>query len=315
MQPLVTVLIPAYNAEGTIRRALDSALAQDYPNFEIVVVDDGSLDATSDVVAGYQRPEIRLVQLPKHLGECGAMNEGIAIAAGKYIAFLDADHEWLPGKLTRQVAALEGNPKAVMATCGCRFVDPNGELAEEFGMMPPGVTKDQVWRSLLVATCIAKPFVVARASAFAHAGVFDTAQRVAGDQEMWIRLAITGEVEFVPEFLTVAHDTAGSLTKVYREDEDIYSLRVVRRYLQQQRSHLSGDEIRHILRERYTSMGRNVYRAGRIWRGGLLLAQAIALGGHKGENLWYLLTASPPARIVKALLRPKTDATPSKQTL
>jgi glycosyltransferase involved in cell wall biosynthesis len=312
MQPLVTILIPAYNAEATIRRALDSALAQDYPAFEVVVVDDGSIDATSDVVASYGRKEIRLQQLPRNRGEGGVLNEGIKIAKGEYIAFLDADDEWLPGKLTRQIGMLESNPKAIMASCGCRFVDSLGNLVEEFGMRPPGVAKDQIWRSLLAATCIAKPCVVARASAFKEVGLFDTTIAITADQDMWIRLAAAGEVEFVDEFLTVAHDTPGSLTKIHQKNEDKYGLRVILRQITIQREKLSDAEIRHILCERYTSMGRNIYRAGRIWRGGRLLVKAITLGGHKAENLWYLVTASPPARIAKALLRRNTGATASK---
>ena len=301
MHPLVTVLIPAYNAERTIRRALASVFIQDYPALEVIVVDDGSMDTTSDVVAGYKRSEIQLLQLPKNLGECGAMNEGIRVAKGKYVAFLDADDEWLPGKLNKQLAVLEQNPKAIMATCGCWFVDAAGNIDEEFGMPPPGFAKDQIWRSLLVATCIAKPCVVARASAFEQMGLFDTTLRVAGDQEMWIRLAVAGEVEFIEEFLTVAHDTPGSLTKVFGKNEYQYGLSVIRRHIAAQRARLPAEEIRHILRERYTALGRNQYGAGRAWSGGRLILRAIALGGHPRENLWYLFTASPPARLVKAL--------------
>lgn len=312
MPPLVTVLIPAYNAEGTIRRALDSALAQDYPNLEIVVVDDGSIDDTSEVVESYQRPEIRLVQLPRNHGEGGVLNEGIAVANGEYIAFLDADDEWLPHKLSRQIAVLEGNPKAIMATCGCRFVDSFGNLTEEFGMKPPGIAKDQIWRRLLVATHIAKPCVVARASAFERIGLFDTTIRITADQDMWIRLALAGEVEFVDEFLTIAHDTPGSLTKVYQKDEDKYGLQVIRRYIASQRERLSDDEIRQILCERYTVMGRNIYRAGRIWRGGCLLVKAAALDWKRKGNLWYLITASRPGSLVKSLVRPRVAATVAK---
>jgi glycosyltransferase involved in cell wall biosynthesis len=310
---LVTVLIPACNAERTIGRALDCALAQDYPATEIIVVDDGSIDATSDVVAGYQQPRIRLLRLPKNLGECGAMNEGILAAAGEYIAFLDADDEWLPGKLSRQIAALEHNPKAIMATCGCRFMDDCGNLRKEFGRKPQGVAKDQIWRCLLAATCIAKPCVVARASAFRQVGLFDTKLRVAGDQDMWIRLATAGEVEFIDEYLTLAHDTPGSLTKVHAKDEDKYGLEIIHRHIAIQRKNLSDEEIRHILCTRYTALGRNVYRAGRVWRGGRLLVKAIMLGADKGENLWYLATASPPAQLAKAMLRPKTGATAVRQ--
>src|SRR5579871_4665518 len=257
MLPLVSVIIPAYNAERTLRRAIDSALAQDYQAIEIIVVDDGSKDATSEVAAAYMQQGIRLLRLPCSRGEGGVLNEGIAIAKGEYIAFLDADDEWLPSKLTKQIAALERNSAAIMATCGCRFVDSSGHLVEEFGMRPLGVANNKVWQSLLAATCIAKPCVVVRAPAFKQTGMFDTAVRIMADQDMWIRLASTGEVEFVDEFLTVAHDTPGSLTKVYRKDEDKYGLRVIRRHLNAQRTRLSDNEIRYVLQERYTFLGRN----------------------------------------------------------
>ncbi len=302
MLPLVSVIIPAYNAEGTLRRAIDSALAQNYQAIEIIVVDDGSKDTTSEVAAGYVHKGVQLLQLPSNRGEGGVLNEGVTIAKGEYIAFLDADDEWLPRKLTQQVAALERNSAAIMATCGCRFVDHSGHLVEEFGMRPPGVANNQIWKSLLAATCIAKPCVVVRASAFKQTGMFDTTVRIMADQDMWIRLASAGEVEFVDEFLTVAHDTPGSLTKIYRKDEDKYGLRVIRRHLDAQQARLSDNEIKYILQERYTFLGRNIYRAGRIWRGGWLLVRAIALGGHARENLWYLMTASPPARFAKSIL-------------
>jgi glycosyltransferase involved in cell wall biosynthesis len=303
MQPLVTVLIPAYNAEKTIRRAIDSAFTQDYPATEILVVDDGSTDATSEIVGTYEDPRIRLLRLPTNRGEGGVLNEGIAIAKGQYIAFLDADDEWLPGKLSRQIVVLESNQRATMATCGCRFVDLAGNLVEEFGMQPPGFAKDQIWRALLVGACIAKPCVIVRSSALRRVGLFDTKIRIAADQDMWIRLAIAGEVEFVNEYLTIAHDTPSSLTKVYRKDADRYVLQVVYRNIAAQRKYLSREDIRSILSERYTSLGRNIYREGRIYRGSRLLLQAVALGGHRGENLWYLITASPPARLMKRHLQ------------
>jgi glycosyltransferase involved in cell wall biosynthesis len=311
MSPLVSVIIPAYNAERTLQRAIDSVLAQDYQPIEIIVVDDGSKDGTSEIAAGYLHNALRLLRLPRNRGEGGVLNEGIANAKGEYIAFLDADDEWLPTKLTRQVAVLESNSAAIMATCGCRFVDASGNLVEEFGMCPPAVAKNQIWRSLLAATSIAKPCVVVRASAFKQLGAFDTTVLIMADQDMWIRLASAGEVEFVDEYLTVAHDTPGSLTKVYRKDEDKYGLRVVRRHLDAQRARLSRGEIRYVLQERYTCLGRNIYLAGRIWRGGWLLLRAMAIGGHRRDNLWYLVTASPPARLAKRILFGSASSQPS----
>src|SRR5579864_8016045 len=99
--PFVTVLIPAFNAAVTIRRAIDSALGQSYRNLEVVVVDDGSRDTTSEIVASYARDDVRLIRLSSNQGASGAVNEGIAAAQGEYVAFLDADDEWLPTKLAK----------------------------------------------------------------------------------------------------------------------------------------------------------------------------------------------------------------------
>src|SRR6266568_3383608 len=140
-RPLVTVIIPAYNAVATVARALDSALAQTYRPIEVIVIDDGSKDATSKIVASYRDERIRLLRLPRNQGESGAMNEGIASARGEYIAFLDADDEWLPTKLARQVPVLRENPKAAMVNCGCNRVDQSGDVTPDWGTPPPGLGK------------------------------------------------------------------------------------------------------------------------------------------------------------------------------
>lgn len=301
--PLVTVLIPAFNAAATIQRAVDSALAQTCRNFEIIVVDDGSRDATSEIVAAYQSDKIRLLRLARNQGESGAMNEGIAAAKGELIAFLDADDEWLPEKLGKQVEALRNNPNAVMATCGCRFIDTQGNVFREFGMPPRGLQKTEVWRSLLAASFIAKPCVVARTLALRGVGPFDTGLAIAADQDMWIRLSMTGEVEFVHEYLTTVYDTAGSLTKVYADKVDKYVLPMIRRHIEEQRQRLTSEQVSEVLGARYTSVGRNLYLTGSLVRGTALILRAMAMGHHVRENVWYLAAASPPAKAIKKLVR------------
>ena len=313
--PFVTVLIPAFNAAATIQRAIDSALAQTYGNLEVVVVDDGSRDTTSEIVSSYARDNVRLIRLSSNQGASGAVNEGVAAAKGEFIAFLDADDEWLPTKLTKQIELLVRNPKAVMATCGCHFVDGKGNVFREFGMPPPGIDKAEVWRALLAATFIAKPCVVARTAALRAVGPFDVDLPVAEDQNMWIRLSMTGEVEFVPEFLTLVHDAPSSLTKVYADKVDKYVLPMIRRHITQQDKALSSEQIKDILGARYTSVGRNLYMTGSLVRGTALILRGMALGDHVGENFWYLAAASPPAKAVKKLLRrpgaiPREDASP-----
>ncbi len=302
--PLVTALIPAYNAAATIRRAVDSILAQTCQNYEIIVIDDGSRDATAEIIASHYGDQVRLLRLTHNMGESGAMNEGIKIAKGELIAFLDADDEWLPEKLAKQVAALERNPSAALATCGARFVDGQGRvLRDAAGIFSHNISPAEVWRLLLARTMLAKPCVVARATALRAVGLFNTGLLVGADQDMWIRLAIAGEIEFVPETLTVVHDTAGSLTKVYADRIDQFVLPMIRRHIDRQRHSLSRREIRAILGERYATVGRNLYAAGSLVRGGTLLLRAVILGHRVWTNLWYLVTASPPVVVVKQVVR------------
>ncbi|MFO1082641.1 MAG: glycosyltransferase [Reyranellaceae bacterium] len=108
MAPLVSVIIPTFNRRSRVLRALDSVERQDYPALEVVVVDDASTDGTAEAIAARQSSvPVRVIGLPTNFGPGEARNAGVAGAAGKYVAFLDSDDHWLPGKLRRQVEAAE----------------------------------------------------------------------------------------------------------------------------------------------------------------------------------------------------------------
>ncbi|MCC6466889.1 MAG: glycosyltransferase [Alphaproteobacteria bacterium] len=300
--PLVTVLIPAFNAGRTIERALRSVLVQKYAPIEIIIVDDASTDDTSRVATGLGISELRVVRLKTNLGACGAMNAGIELAKGRFIAFLDADDEWLPGKLDKQLAMLRKNPNMIFATCGCLFVDAKGTPFREFGLHPPRMPSNQVWRALLSASWVAKPCVVARTEAVRAAGGFDPSLKVAEDQDMWIRLAAMGDVGFVEELLVIAHDTPGSLTKIHAKNIADFVIPMVRRNIVRLKDHLSEHEIRQIIGERYSFIGRNLYTTGNVAEGLKYLVRGIANGNRVAENCWYLMTASPPAQFLKSRL-------------
>lgn len=107
--PLVSVIIPAYNREKYIAEAIDSVLAQDYAPIELIVVDDGSTDSTAEIVQSYGDQLVYLCQ--ENQGVAAARNSGIAYAHGEYLAFLDSDDIWVEGKLSWQMALLQQNPK------------------------------------------------------------------------------------------------------------------------------------------------------------------------------------------------------------
>jgi glycosyltransferase involved in cell wall biosynthesis len=110
MSVKVSTIIPTYNAERTIAQAIDSTLSPDFESHEVIVVNDGSTDSTPDILDMY-RDRIQVVSQP-NLGPSAARNAGARHSAGKYLAFLDADYLWLPGKLKAMVPALESNPSA-----------------------------------------------------------------------------------------------------------------------------------------------------------------------------------------------------------
>lgn len=111
----VSILIPAYNCERTIRRAIESALQQTFQDFELIVVDDGSQDGTLEVIKTIVDPRIKVVRHPKNSGEAEARNTAIKSSSGRYLAFLDSDDEWLPEKLSRQMEAIRIEPEGIVA--------------------------------------------------------------------------------------------------------------------------------------------------------------------------------------------------------
>jgi glycosyltransferase involved in cell wall biosynthesis len=113
-EPLVSIIMPAWNRQELIQAAIDSVLAQTYHNWELLIVDDGSTDATVDVVSTYAKRDKRIkLYTPGHGGVCQARNHGIEHAKGKWVAFLDSDNTWTPEYLTAVVATLDSSSKEV----------------------------------------------------------------------------------------------------------------------------------------------------------------------------------------------------------
>lgn len=129
MSELVSIIVPVYNAGNFIRETMDSVLAQTYPHWELLLVEDGSSDGSADVIEEYiaQKGEsrIRLIRQPSNQGAARARNKGLEEASGRYIAYLDADDLWNPEKLEHELRFME-KTGAAFAFTGYEFADENG---------------------------------------------------------------------------------------------------------------------------------------------------------------------------------------------
>jgi glycosyltransferase involved in cell wall biosynthesis len=124
--PLVSVIVPAYNYGRYLREAIESIQAQDYDDLEIVVVDNASTDDTQAVLASIHEPRMRVLTLEVNQGLSGAFNLGLENARGEYIAYLDADDRWRPGKLRPQVELMESEPGVGVVFCNFAWFDAEG---------------------------------------------------------------------------------------------------------------------------------------------------------------------------------------------
>ncbi len=130
---MISVLLPAYNAEDYIQRAIDSILAQTYVDFELLVINDGSTDNTARLVASYADSRVQLINMPENVGLIEALNHGLQIASRKYIARMDADDISLPTRLAKQLRFLEDNQDYV--ACGTGIINFN-EKSESYLQYP-----------------------------------------------------------------------------------------------------------------------------------------------------------------------------------
>ena len=195
--PTVSVIIPTYNRAWVVKEAIDSVLAQDFHDFEIVVVDDGSTDNTQEILESYQ--QICVVRQERR-GVSAARNAGIARAAGRLITFLDSDDLWLPGKLSAQVAFFNTRPDALICQTeeiwiknGAR-VNPKKRHKKHSGM---------VFERCLELCIVSPSAVMMKRWLFDKIGGFDETLPVCEDYDLWLRIACRFPVHLIEAPLVI----------------------------------------------------------------------------------------------------------------
>ena len=183
----ISVVIPAYNAGHTLSAALDSVLAQTHPPDEVIVVDDGSTDATATIAGAYGSP-VRCMSLTNS-GVARARNAGIAAARGDLVAFLDADDVWLPEKLARQTELMDARPDVGLCFTAVKRADENLVPIE---ILPARDYEDFCEALLLFSNVVqtSSSTSVVRRDLLAHCGGYDPRFSQCADWDLAIRLSL-----------------------------------------------------------------------------------------------------------------------------
>src|SRR5215210_1968241 len=212
--PGITVVIPTYNRVDLLGEAIDSALAQDWPEFEVVVVDDGSTDETPQLLSAYG-DRVRVIR-QENAGESNARNAGILAARHELVALLDSDNRWLPGKLRRQMVLFSTNPAPEFTFTG--YTTFGDVLRHDVILDGWQDTQEGALEQLLAGCRVNFSTVVATKKTLTSAGLFDESLRCAQDYDLWLRVAVGGHrFAYLPEALT----EYGSMRDAVSGDADL----------------------------------------------------------------------------------------------
>jgi len=191
-KPQVSVIIPTFNRGWILKEAIDSVLTQDYKDFELIVVDDGSTDNTSEILASYGN-DIRVL-FQENKGVSAARNRGVAEASGQFIAFLDSDDLWLPQKLSTQLEFFNQTPDALICQTeevwirNRRRVNPKKRHKKPSGM---------IFEPSLELCLVSPSAVMIRRVLFDRVGEFDVTLPACEDYDLWLRISCRFPVHLI----------------------------------------------------------------------------------------------------------------------
>ena len=199
-KPLISVIIPTYNRAWTLAKAVDSVLAQTYPEVEILVVDDGSTDGTADMLSTYG-DAIQVLTI-ENGGVSRARNQGIVATQGTIIAFLDSDDSWLPEKLEEQVTFFNENPEALICQTEEIWIR-NGKRVNpcKHHKKPSG----EIFEASLHLCLVSPSAVMIKRSLFDTVGLFDESLPACEDYDLWLRIACRFPIYTTASPLVVKH--------------------------------------------------------------------------------------------------------------
>ncbi len=214
-RPLISIILPVLNGEKFLRVALDSMIAQTYTYWEMIIVDDGSFDETPRILTEYSKkyPLIRITTNKKQVGISKALNQGIRLAKGSYIARMDADDISYPERLAKQLDYLQTNPTVVAVGAQCDVIDAQGRIT---GVKTFPLSHEQIYKTIFHFNPLQHPVLMVNRSLLPKKFVFYDILDGAEDVNLLFKLFAFGKVINLDEALLAyrIHSTNSSLKKI-----------------------------------------------------------------------------------------------------
>lgn len=246
--PQVSVVIPAYNAMKYLPETLDSALAQTFKDFEVILVNDGSRDGIENWATQIADPRVKFIT-QQNRGTGAARNAGIRQAEGEYIAFLDADDLWHPTKLEKQVQVFNDRPEVGLVYTWVSTINEKGSFT---GRIFTGEKEGSVWQSLFVSNFIVSgSTAIVRRDCLAILGGFDETVAIVEDWEMWLRIATRYSFALIREPLVYNRKHAGSSSTFWKKMEQNFP-KVIEKAFQMAPAELSPARVASLKRQSYS---------------------------------------------------------------
>ncbi|MCF4970310.1 glycosyltransferase [Nostoc sp. CMAA1605] len=232
MKPTISVIIPVYNGEKTIQETIQSVLNQTFSSIEIIVINDGSTDATLNIIESIDDPRLRVFSYP-NAGLAASRNRGLSHRVGQFVSFLDADDLWTADKLYSQLQLLEENPDAAVVYSWTDYIDSDGRFLKAGRHT---TVMGDVYQHLLIWNFLengSNPLI--RYDAIRMVGNFDETLKAAEDWDMWLRLAACYKFSVVPKTQILYRLSSNSMSSNIIAQE-IESLKVIERAFSSQKA-------------------------------------------------------------------------------
>lgn len=187
--PTVSVIMPAYNSEAFVGESVRSVLGQTFSDLELIVVDDGSTDATAARLAEFRDPRLKVIHHESNRGVSAAGNTGFRAAAGRFLCCIGSDDIWLPTKLAEQIAVIQQEPDVGVVYSWLGLIDPEGRVSPR--VEAPNLDDDPI-ATLGAGRCLVITTTLVSRDDYAKCGSIDPALRAGEDWELLLRLALAG---------------------------------------------------------------------------------------------------------------------------